>query len=142
MHLSTALALLSAWCPLAQDEGAGVDLFDGESLSGWNVREGEESWWRVQDGLLTGGSLERRVPHNTFLCSEASYQNFELTLEIRIVGTEGFINSGIQIRSRRVQGKHEMSGYQVDAGDEWWGKLYDESRRNRVLSESTRLQEI
>jgi len=29
-----------------------------------------------------------------------------------------------------------MSGYQVDAGDGWWGKLYDESRRNTVIAES------
>jgi hypothetical protein len=28
-----------------------------------------------------------------------------------------------------------MSGYQVDAGDKWWGKLYDESRRNKVIAE-------
>ena len=28
-----------------------------------------------------------------------------------------------------------MSGYQVDAGIGWWGKLYDESRRNKVVGE-------
>ncbi|MEO2162097.1 MAG: hypothetical protein ABGY29_06175, partial [bacterium] len=64
MLLYTALALLPAWYPLAQDEGQGIDLFDGESLKGWDIGEGEESWWRVQDGLLTGGSLERKVPYN------------------------------------------------------------------------------
>ena len=142
MLICTALALLPTWHPLAQDDSPGIDLFDGESLNGWDIGEGEDSWWRVQDGLLTGGSLERKVPYNTFLCTEKSFQNFELTLEIRVVGTEGFINSGVQIRSRRVESNHEMSGYQVDAGDAWWGKLYDESRRNRVLSESARLQEI
>ena len=142
MLLYTTLVLLPACFPLAQDDGPGVDLFDGESLNGWDIREGEDSWWRVQDGLLTGGSLERNVPYNTFLCTEKSFQNFELNLEIRVLGTEGFINSGVQIRSRRVESNSEMSGYQVDAGDKWWGKLYDESRRNRVLSESTRLQEI
>jgi len=26
-----------------------------------------------------------------------------------------------------------MKGYQVDAGDRWWGKLYDESRRKKVI---------
>jgi hypothetical protein len=45
------------------------------------------------------------------------------------------INSGVQIRSLRVPDHHEMSGYQVDAGDKWWGKLYDESRRNKVIAE-------
>jgi hypothetical protein len=40
------------------------------------------------------------------------------------------INSGIQIRSIRVPKSKEMKGYQVDAGERWWGKLYDESRRS------------
>jgi len=41
----------------------------------------------------------------------------------------------VQIRSLRVPDHTEMSGYQVDAGDKWWGKLYDESRRNKVIAE-------
>ena len=58
--------------------------------------------------------------------------------ELRLTGTPGtgLINSGVQIRSLRVPGSTEMSGYQVDAGDGWWGKLYDESRRNKVIAES------
>src|SRR5205823_701554 len=32
----------------------------------------------------------------------------------------------------RVPG-HEMSGYQADVGQQYWGCLYDESRRNQVL---------
>ena len=28
---------------------------------------------------------------------------------------------------------NEMVGYQCDMGDGWWGALYDESRRNKVL---------
>ena len=27
-----------------------------------------------------------------------------------------------------------MRGYQADLGDGWWGSLYDESRRNKVLA--------
>ena len=41
-------------------------------------------------------------------------------------------NSGVQFRSVRVPGT-EMSGYQADIGENYWGCLYDESRRNRVL---------
>jgi hypothetical protein len=34
-----------------------------------------------------------------------------------------------------------VSGYQADLGDpEWWGCLYDESRRNRVLAKSDRAE--
>jgi hypothetical protein len=37
-----------------------------------------------------------------------------------------------QLRSLRVPGT-EMSGYQADLGENFWGCLYDESRRNKVL---------
>ena len=110
-------------------------LFDGKTFDGWEVRSGEEDWWRVEDGKIVGGSLQKQVPHNTFLSTTRSFQNFELEFDIRIQGAGGFVNSGFQIRSIRVEGNHEMSGYQVDAGDGWWGKMYDESRRNKVIAE-------
>lgn len=114
-----------------------VSLFDGESLTGWNIREGEEKWWRVKDGVIEGGSLEEKVPHNTFITLPKTYQNFEMKLSLRIIPSEeeGFKNSGIQIRSRRLPDHHEMIGYQVDGGIGWWGKLYDESRRRTVIAE-------
>jgi putative heme-binding domain-containing protein len=110
-------------------------LFDGTSLAGWDVRDGEEQWWRAADGMIVGGSLTENVPHNTFLATKDSFDNFELCFRIRIRGAGGFINSGIQIRSTRLPDSHEMKGYQVDAGPGWWGKLYDESRRNKVIGE-------
>ena len=45
---------------------------------------------------------------------------------------DGKGNSGVQFRSVRVPGT-EMSGYQADIGESYWGCLYDESRRNKVL---------
>ena len=45
---------------------------------------------------------------------------------------DGKGNSGVQFRSVRVPG-HEMSGYQADIGDGYWGSLYDESSRNKTL---------
>ena len=85
--------------------------------------------------MILGGSLTENVPHNTFLSTKDSFDNFELAFTIRIRGAGGFVNSGIQIRSTRVPHSHEMKGYQVDAGPGWWGKLYDESRRNKVIGE-------
>ena len=117
-----------------------ISLFDGKSLSGWVAQE--KNLWRVEDGALTGGSLIQTVPKNSFLVSKESYQNFDLTLRIRLSGHEGFINSGIQVRSVRIPESSEMSGYQIDAGDEWWGKLWDESRRNRVLAKSTDMNAV
>ncbi len=112
-----------------------ADLFDGKSLAGW---EGDLKWWRVQDGAITGGSLTEKVPRNFFLSTTGSYQNFDLRLKLKLTGVPntGMINSGVQIRSLRVPNNTEMSGYQVDAGDGWWGKLYDESRRRKVVGES------
>ena len=110
-------------------------LFDGSSLTGWESLDAEAKWWKAADGMIVGGSLEENVPHNTFLATQDVFGNFELTLKIRLRGGGGFVNSGVQIRSERVPKSHEMSGYQVDVGPGWWGKLYDESRRNKVIGE-------
>lgn len=125
--LLSALTVVTAF-------GGPVSLFDGQSLDHWQT---DGKWWRVQDGLITGGSSEQKVPYNDFLVSKKSYANFELRLLIKVTGVPGtgMINSGVQIRSVSVPNSHEMSGYQVDAGEGWWGKLYDESRRNKVIAE-------
>ena len=48
----------------------------------------------------------------------------------------GFVNSGVQFRSERHPDGHEMIGYQADIGDPtYWGALYDESRRKKMLVE-------
>lgn len=131
--LALALTLSSAF--------AAESLFDGKSLAGW---EGDTKWWRVDGGLITGGSLTEKVPHNFFLATTRRFQNFDLTLKLKLTGVPntGMINSGVQIRSLRVPNNTEMSGYQVDAGDGWWGKLYDESRRNKVIAESANLPAV
>jgi hypothetical protein len=138
MKTSRWTAWHNSWLPLALTLAAssafGAELFDGKTLGGW---EGDPKWWRVQDGTLTGGSLTEKIPHNFFLATKKSFQNFDLRLKLKLTGVPntGMINSGVQIRSMRVPNNTEMSGYQVDAGDGWWGKLYDESRRNKVIAE-------
>jgi hypothetical protein len=107
-------------------------IFDGRSFKGW---EGDtQKTWRIEDGAIVGGSLTRTVPRNEFLATTRRYTNFVLRLRIKLTGTEGFVNSGIQIRSERIPNHHEMVGYQADAGEGWWGAIYDESRRNKVLA--------
>jgi hypothetical protein len=112
-----------------------VSLFDGKSLKGWDANE---KFWKVENGLIVGGNGSEKMPHNDFVASEKSYHNFELRVKLKLTGdpATGFINSGVQIRSVRVPNNHEMSGYQVDFGKGWYGKLYDESRRNKVIAES------
>ena len=126
----TVLAALAAFALRAGDARP---LFDGRTFAGW---EGEtNTTWRVADGALVGGSLQARVPRNEFLCTTRDYTNFVLRLDFKVLG-EG-VNAGIQIRSQRVPQHHEVSGYQADLGDpNWWGCLYDESRRNRVLAQA------
>ncbi len=128
-RLLPLVAALAAALPAAPET-----LFDGKTLAGW---EGDPKWWRVEDGALTGGSRTEKVPHNYFLATQRSFQNFDLRLKLKLTGTPGtgMINSGVQIRSIRVPNNTEMAGYQVDAGEGWWGKLYDESRRRRVIAE-------
>jgi putative membrane-bound dehydrogenase-like protein len=111
-----------------------TSLFDGKTLAGW---EGNSNLWRVEDGALTGGSFTETVKQNEFLATTRDFSNFIVRMQIKLTGTNGFINSGFQIRSQRVPRNSEMSGYQCDFGDpNWWGAIYDESRRNKVLSPS------
>ena len=114
--------------PAAAEEGF-VSVFDGKTLAGW---EGDEKTFRVEQDAIVGGSLAAPVPRNEFICLRQEYRDFELRLQFKLLG-EG-TNAGVQIRSRRMPDHHEMIGYQADLGDGWWGCLYDESRRNKVLS--------
>src|SRR5262245_5963684 len=114
--------------------GKATPLFDGKTLAGW---EGDGKLWRVEDGCLTGGSLTETVKRNEFLASTRDFTNFIVRLKIKLTGTEGFINSGFQIRSQRVPKSSEMAGYQCDYGEpNWYGAVYDESRRNKVMAAS------
>jgi len=107
-------------------------LFDGKSFNGW---EGDTNrTWRVEKSALVGGSLEKTVPHNDFLCTTKEFKNFDLRLKVRLDGS-GFVNGGIQFRSQRLkEPAFEMTGYQADMGEGYWGSLYDESRRNKVMA--------
>lgn len=108
-------------------------LFDGRTLAGWEGDTG--GMWRVEEGAIVGGSLTETVPQNAFLCTTREYRDFVLRLEFKLTGTEGFVNAGIQVRSKRLtHPPNEVSGYQADIGEGHWGNLYDESRRDRVLA--------
>ena len=127
---SGLLVICHAAAPLENRE---YRLFDGKSFSGW---EGDTNkTFRIIDGAIVGGSLKDKVPRNEFLCTTATFTNFTLKLKFKLIG-EG-ANAGIQFRTRRIPNHHEVSGYQADMGDpSWWGCLYDESRRNKVLAQA------
>ncbi|HVA47889.1 MAG TPA: DUF1080 domain-containing protein [Pirellulales bacterium] len=107
-----------------------VSLFDGKTFDGW---EGDtKKTFRIESGAIVGGSLNEKVPRNEFLCTTKEYGDFELRLKFKVLGKGA--NAGVQIRSRRVPNHHEMIGYQADLGQDWYGSLYDESRRAKMLA--------
>lgn len=125
-------ACLSLLCTLIARADP-TTIFDGRTLAGW---EGDTATtWRVVDGCIEAGSLDRNQPRNEFLSWHADLANFDLTLRWKLEGTKGFVNGGVQLRSRRVPHHHEMVGYQADLGAGYDGGLYDESRRNRFLAQ-------
>jgi hypothetical protein len=129
--LSCTLTMAAA-IAMPQTAQKPTPLFDGKTFAGW---EGDtKSTWRIQDGALVGGSLTTQVPRNEFLTTTRSFGDFVLRIKFKLLGTEGFINGGVQFRSRRLEKPaHEMIGYQADLGAGYWGSLYDESRRNKTL---------
>ncbi len=108
----------------------GAALSDGKTFKGWFGDT--NTTWRVEDGAFAAGDGKTKIPHNEFLKTDRSFTNFVLHVKFKLVGTNGFVNGGVQIRST-VLPPFEMKGYQCDMGDGWWGALYDESRRNKVL---------
>jgi len=121
----------SAASPPAADSEHWEPLFDGKTFDGW---EGDSTVFRIEDGAIVGGSLERRIPVNYFVCTTEAYGDFELRLKAKLVGENP--NAGVQIRSRRMPDSTEMIGYQADLGEHYWGSLYDESRRNRIIAQA------
>jgi hypothetical protein len=111
---------------------ATVPLSNGKTFEGW-IGDTNKTW-RIEDGAFVGGSLTNKVPRNEFLRTERQFTNFILRLKFKLEGTNGFVNGGVQIRSQPATNPpNEMVGYQCDIGEGWWGALYDESRRNKVL---------
>ncbi|MDA8876469.1 DUF1080 domain-containing protein, partial [Akkermansiaceae bacterium] len=123
-----AISVTSLSC--AQETSEPVSLFDGKTLNGWDFNEGI---WRVEDGAVTVGSYQKKWPRNEFICTQNTYANFELKIKIKCSGNSktGLINSGIQIRSARLP-NGRVAGYQVDCGEGWFGKIYDEHRRKLI----------
>jgi len=110
----------------------GVSLFDGKTFAGW---EGNLDWFRIEDGAIVAGNLQKAAPRNEFLCTPKTYRDFELRLKVKLLGDLSQANAGIQIRSRRIPNHNEVCGYQADMGQQYWGCLYDESRRNKILAQ-------
>lgn len=131
----TAVFCVAASCALGAEKGKAISIFDGKTFQGW---EGDTNkTWHIEDGAIGGGDGKTTVPHNEFICTTRQFTNFVLRIKFKLTGSEGFVNGGVQVRSKRVPNHFEVSGYQCDIGEpSWWGCLYDESRRNKVIAQS------
>jgi len=121
--------LLSAICAFLLVQP--IRLFDGKTFNGW---EGDLKSFRIEEGAIVGGTLQARVPRNEFLCTTKEYSDFVLRLKFKLLGDPQGANAGIQLRTQRIPNHHEVIGYQADIGQNYWGSLYDESRRKKILA--------
>jgi hypothetical protein len=133
LSIVPALALFASFASgnaLAESPTAWISLFDGKTFNGW---EGDLSKFHIEDGAIVAGSLSTALDRNYFLCTTERYDHFELELQVKLVGEDA--NAGIQIRTERIPNDTEVIGYQADMGQHYWGCLYDESRRNKILQQ-------
>ncbi len=124
--------MMACLAPLAGQDGF-RPLFNGKNLDEFIVDT--PGLWRVEDGAIIG--VSPGLNYNDFLRTRKHYANFILKAQFRMTDPSGRANSGIQFRSKPVEGSHEVSGYQADMGQQYWGCLYDESRRKRVLVQAS-----
>lgn len=106
-------------------------LFNGRNLDDFIVDT--PGLWRVERGGTIVG-VSPGLKYNDFLRTRREYSDFILKAAFRMVDSTGKGNSGIQFRSKPMPDSHEVIGYQADIGQDYWGCLYDESRRKKVLA--------
>jgi len=145
MHRTFALSLLLlAGSGLSAADKPWIALFDGKTLNGWEVCNGQATYL-VEGGTIVGTTKEGSP--NSFLCTKKDYGDFVLEFETK---TDPALNSGAQIRAHRYpedktvtifngkefvqrkQPKGRVYGYQVEVASEKSGAsggIYDEARR-------------
>ncbi|WP_460915630.1 3-keto-disaccharide hydrolase [Spirosoma areae] len=119
---------------LAQSSVKTESLFDGKTLTGWKtVDPAHANLWVVKDSVIWSGDGLKKIPENTYLHTLKEYGDFEFRCLFRLHGDPktGMINSGIQYRSVLEGGK--IVGYQADIGTGYWGDIYDEHRRGKLV---------
>jgi hypothetical protein len=108
-YVSTATLQVSAVSRDEEDPGQKSTFFNGKNLFGWR---GLPGYWKVQNGAIVGAPADG-VKRHTFLCSEKTYRDFELSFKVKRKG--GIGNSGVQIRSQLVCAKQFVAtGPQIE----------------------------
>lgn len=133
--LRNAALIAGLWLATQAARAADVEpgfrpLFNGRDLAGW---DGNPKLWFVEDGAIVGRTTaENPIKGNTFLIwTNGIVADFELRLAYKTIpgDSRGFVNSGIQYRSKVMNAAGwGVGGYQADfeAGTNYSGILYDE----------------
>lgn len=118
---------------VAQEVKAGdfVSIFDGQSLNGW---EGDTSYWRVENGVITGEITPAKpLEKNSFLIwKDGQPGDFEFKASFRISESG---NSGVNYRSEKVADvPFALKGYQadIDGKNNYTGQNYEERKRTTL----------
>lgn len=110
-----------------------LKLFNGKNLDGWT---GEPGFWRVENGQIIGDS-KTYMHYNSFLWHDtAVLKDFYLSVWIKQTPSRDR-NSGIQFRSKHIEGGNGARGYQADVGTGLWGRLYHEEGRMHLFRKDT-----
>lgn len=110
--------------------GTGRRIWNGIDLTEW---DGNPAVWHVDGDSIVGSGPAGSLTVPTYLIYRgASPGDFVLTAEISVGGNG---NSGIQYRSTVVdRATWVVTGYQADAGQTYWGSLYEDQRRTIMNS--------
>ncbi|MCH1497409.1 MAG: DUF1080 domain-containing protein [Rubripirellula sp.] len=84
-----------------------VSLFNGKTLDGWEKIGGDDSHWKVEDGVITGTGNPSML-----VCTEGPYKNFRYRAEVKI--NDGG-NSGLYFRTTRRPGFLDGYEAQIDS---------------------------
>lgn len=108
-------------------------LFDGHSLDGWDVVEGQ-STVLVDDGAIV--AVHQDASAMTYLVTAETYADFILEVDVKVIGN---LNSGILLRGQRnpaiMDGR--THGYQMEidqSSRQWTGGIYEEGGRGWLYS--------
>lgn len=101
-------------------------ILPAAGLAGW---KGNTEYWRFEDGAAVGGS-DKQIPRNEFLWAPVTVGDFYLALDMKLDPPSA--NAGIQFRSKPVDEAGQALGYQADAGQDVWGRLYHEHGRGKL----------
>jgi hypothetical protein len=126
-RLFLAVPLLALAALAAPTAARADDTEDFLKPDNW---EGLKQYWKIDPQAKTVIAVAEKDPgFNTFFCSKKSYGDFEMTFKVRLKDGKG--NSGVQIRSKLLDGEKEkgkfvVAGPQADIGAGYWGSLYGE----------------